>query len=270
MRLITSLLALLNREAFLTTSLFGSQLILNDNHFISDHAKYQEASSQTDISKQLTLDEAIVKIQNDTPKDFLSAIKESGNCFLYRGEDLSSILAMDNNVDKSCVFMTPEPDLLLPGTYSDDGALIYFQNLEKCLKRKEQIMSNEGKSFSTISKPSNAHIGTADISEAKQWGKAVSVWPCGVSLSYCFPNSRKNFFDENMNNFSINERRTMSFLNQNTCNDSLSFDCNLEFALSKGKEVMFSTTNKFGNISSSFISIPAEFDDQLRSKLFSD
>ena len=204
----------------------------------------------------LTFKEAVLVIKKETPKEFFQEVLKSGNKFLYRGENIDISYNYENSISKkemNCAWMSPEPDLLLQGTYPDDNALMYFQNLEKYLNAK-QISTKE----INIARPSTAHIGTSDIEEASKWGQSVSIWPCGENFSYCFPQSRRNFFNGGLNSPSCD---------QDAFGNGVIINKDLSTALAEKKEVMFSSTDKMGYIFSSYVAIPSKYDDQIRSIL---
>lgn len=178
----------------------------------------------------ITLKQAAQLICSDTPRVFRQAVQASGGKFLYRGaHDATPTITVDRS----------KPDLLLPNTYNDPSALLYFQCLERQLDS------------STIARPSTGHIGTADPSEAALWGNVVSVWPLGSQLSFIWPSDRKNLFP-------------------GSCPDrNLMVDNALEDALEHQKEVLFASWNP-GNedsVAFSFLSIPSNLDAWLKLNL---
>jgi len=163
------------------------------------------------------------------PLEYRLAVAATGK-FLYRGEDAVSA----PNI------LAPDPDLLLPGTYDDEGAIDYFQCLEKRL------------STITDARPSLGHIATSDQSEASQWGEAVSVWPLGDKFSYVWPEKERLFFPTESKcesgDFAINR--------------------DLEGALELGHEVLFSSSfdkpaslpsSISDNTISAFLAVPSTY-----------
>lgn len=256
------LAALVNRDTFLR-SIAGSPFIslsMADDESevmkINKRLKFMSSKNMKPNSViPLTFEDAIMVIQNETPTDFIHAVEKSGKKFLYRGEDIIFENGHDDRI-QTCAWMNPEPDLLLRGTYSDDNALAYFNNLEECIKAKE--------TSSILARPSNSHIGTSNILEASKWGKAVSIWPCGNNFSYCFPKNKNDFFNDNINSSSLSNIST----NRHKKCDEVLINRDLSVALKSGREVMFSSTDAFGHISSAFVAIPSTYDDQLSSSLF--
>jgi hypothetical protein len=176
---------------------------------------------------------------NYTPQAFRLAVAATG-CFLYRGE--TSIAS-----NHEATVLDPEPDLLLPGTYDHPSALAYFQCLEHRLQQRR-----------SAARPSVGHIATSDLSEASQWGPAVSVWPLGDSMSYVWPRRGKVFFSPAGT--------------YNCPGDDLEIDRGLNLALKLGHEVLFTSTVR-GNDSlpsvlrdrrkSAFLAVPVCFDETL-------
>lgn len=137
------------------------------------------------------------------------------------------------------MILAPEPDLLMPGTYDDPGALMYFQCLEKRLLNTGNILA----------RPSLGHIATSDKSEAAQWGEAVSIWPIGRTLSFVWPRHRKVFCPTST-----------------TClGDEIAINHELAIALELGHEVLFASmpTNGGEGLESAFLAVPAEFESVL-------
>jgi hypothetical protein len=179
-------------------------------------------------------------ICNYTPQVFRLAVAATW-CFLYRGE---TTIASHHGA----TVLDPEPDLLLPGTYDDPSALAYFQCLEQRLQHR-----------GSTARPSTGHIATSDVSQASQWGQAVSVWPLGDSMSYVWPRRNEVFFPT-----------TRKY---NCPGDDLAIDQDLSLALNLGHEILFKS--KFqgtdslpavltGPRTSAFLAIPVSFDATLR------
>jgi hypothetical protein len=280
MIIVVILLAYIDRISFLR-SFVGSQFIWTIQNELVDtfDVRRKEESWKSIIIQShnsnsvvyLSFEDAVNIIKHETPKEFLQAVKKSGGKFLYRGEDMNYNYVestrnsgSDSISVRNCVWMNPEPDLLLPGTYSDDNALKYFQSLENCLDTNNEIVvtAKEGKTCTNnnIARPSNAHIATPNIVEARKWGESVSIWPCGQNFAYCFPKNRNEFYNENMD-VKIIQHAPIN------CADEISINRNLSTALFKGKEVMFSSTDELGNSLSAFIAIPSRFDNHVRTAL---
>lgn len=175
----------------------------------------------------------------NTPECFRDAVRNSGGRFLYRGDSPASYESTSSLVAR---VYSPEPDLLLPGTYPADDALIYFQCLELQLKEAK-------------AKPSTGHMGTSILTDAALWGDTVvSVWPVGNSISYVWP------------------RDTNTFYPASQCPvDSLIIDSGLVDALQKGREVLFSSWDEsakpLAGPTSSFLAVPSRYDQKLRTLL---
>ena len=201
-------------------------------------------------ASQSVLTDMAKTIVRQTPPSFLDAVLGSG-CMLYRGETVSRP-----------IILSPPPDLLLAGTYSDgdhkdvdsrngetheennpidddddddDDALIYF----RCLERRLAISGS-------TALPSNGHIGTSKLEDAATWGPVVSVWPFGNELAYVWSEESSAFFPAS------------------SCNDSAYVINNrLQTALQKGTEVLFATRDKTNRWSSSFFAVPTKYDDAI-------
>lgn len=172
-------------------------------------------------------------IRRYTPESFRQAVATSGR-LMYRGE---------TSIDGFEV-LAPEPDLLLPDTYNDPDALAYFQCLERRLCASK-----------TEARPSTGHIATSDVSEASQWGDAVSVWPLGTSISYVWPKQNKCF----------------SPSAEGCPKDELVINQELEMALALGHEVLFSCSFDDGRMpsmvpgrsQSAFLAVSARYEKEL-------
>ena len=243
----------INRGTFLS-SIITKPMVLT-SLLQSDNPKFNKNEPNSIIP--LSIDEALSVIKDDCPSIFLDAVKSSGCRFLYRGEDMNAhgSLANGTREDKSsktsydCTWMNPQPDLLTPGTYDDVEALTYFEKLEKYLTEISQS------SMRKLAKPSNAHIGTPNIMEASKWGQAVSVWPVGNDFSFCYPRSRKEFFDHSVMKMDL------------YYNDDIVVNFDLSIALKDDREIMFATRSESGS-TSAFVAIPSEYDDLIRLILF--
>mmetsp|Transcript_19427 Transcript_19427/g.29408 ORF Transcript_19427/g.29408 Transcript_19427/m.29408 type:complete len:269 (-) Transcript_19427:39-845(-) len=197
-------------------------------------------------TRKLSVDEAIFTIHQHTPPDFIKAVSQSQK-LLYRGEE---------DFGSTCLIMAPEPDLLFFDTYSNDQALEYFTQLERCLRaaeREKENQSSSGKEKEFIVRPSNGHIGTPSSSEAARWGTAVSIWPLGSQFSYSYPKDRTLFFDET---------NPIDGLTIRSCQLDVEYNRRLNTALTMGKEVMFSSLSA-AFPDSSFLAIPSKYDDKL-------
>lgn len=190
--------------------------------------------SSTLCSSSVLVEDVAKFLVESTPREFRQAVQRS-NHFLYRGNDEQPHNSMAGQV------CSPEPDLLLPETYNDEKALEYF----KCL---EEYLTNEG----IKARPSTGHVGTPEISQARQWGDVVSVWPLGDSLSFVYPKNSNTFFPGC------------------TCGETdYVMDTDLDLALTQGHEVLFSSwyaNNKKDPAlqSSSFLIVPQQNDVKLK------
>lgn len=128
-------------------------------------------------TSNLSLLEATDLICEATPTRFRQAVRDSGNRFLYRGEDVTTISVLH-----------PEPDLLVEGTYGKKSdALSYFQKLETILIQRP-------------ARPSQGHIGTPRPQDAAAWGNVVSIWPLGTHIDFVWPSLASTFYPGCQNN----------------------------------------------------------------------
>ena len=204
------------------------------------------------VPEALSFQDAARLIQKETPNEYLDAVKKSGK-LLYRGETSAS----------SCFRLEPEPDLLLPGTYPESDAVMYFQGLEDCLTASNASVRSSKTNSRFIVRPSVGHIATSSLSDAALWGSPVSVWPLGTALSYAFPKSRSQFFDSSVYLSSCAYPK----LHTSFCIDDIYVDTDLTHALVSKREVMFATLDKMGRESSAFVAVPARYDHKLRRSL---
>jgi hypothetical protein len=169
------------------------------------------------------------------PAEFRHAVQESEGRFLYRGESKSITCP---------TILNPKPDLLLPSTYHDPNALLYFEWLEKELITK----SPQGK---VTVRPSTGHIGTANEEYARAWGEPVSVWPLGGSFSYLWPRNRDCLYPGGGSSL-----------------DDIVLHRDLALALRTGKEVLFSTSATDLELRGpAFLACPKSAELQLRQQL---
>lgn len=176
------------------------------------------------------VDEAIQWIDQSCDRRFLHAVISSDYQFLYRG--------VANDSEAQISIRKETPDLLLPGTYNDEGALVWFEELESILD-SEKV------------KPSNGHLATASIQDASQWGTAVSIWPKN-NAHYAWFEDEGLFYPRRS---SIS--RSDIIIDGKDCGKH-----SLEDALqSESCEVMVASPND------SFLVVPASLDEKLREGL---
>ena len=196
----------------------------------------KQQQQQVRRSRELSLVEAINIISKNCDRDFLKTILKT-NKFLYRGEDVAAGIQI----------LKPAYDLFLPETYGSTDAVDYFQ----CLEDRQQLLASRkyrGIDKATQIKPSIGHIATSVLSEASQWGGAVSVWPLANPLRYVWLENRRLFYPTGRDGGG-----------DSICiADVPCVNKGLDSALVKGHEVMFS---------GDFMAIPSQLDDQLAKKL---
>ena len=125
--------------------------------------------------------------------------------------------------------LSPPSDLLDPATYNDVEALAFFTRLETIFRGAPL-------------RPSNGHLGTAHREAAAQWGAPCTIWPL-QQLKYMWPRDSTLFYPGaacESSNFVVG--------------------AGLEEALSLEKEIMFT--------SPSFLVIPENYEDDLKSIFF--
>jgi hypothetical protein len=126
------------------------------------------ATPQTDYSSTLlSVDEAIAWIDQNCDRRFLNAVVASDYRFMYRGVN------NDEQKKNFALVLKEESDLLIPGTYTDNKAVNYFENLEQILK-------------DDVVKPSNGHLATTSVREASNWGTPASIWPLSDNAHYAW------------------------------------------------------------------------------------
>jgi hypothetical protein len=268
----------------------------NGNTFVNNNISSSSSiSSSTDAVADLAM-----FLCHSTPSNFRRAIQQSGGRFLYRGAEAGCDGDADSSNYVSSTIGTicnPQPDLLLPGTYDDPDALVYFQCLEERLTRTttarrtttkllinddadndDDYNKNNGSDRVDVALPSTGHIGTSDSNIAKQWGDTVvSVWPLGNELNYVWPADRQVFYPTTTA-FNSDGRICSSITNSHS-KDRLVIDTRLDEALRRqNREVLFAcrgfhpshgrsdaadTTSYF----SPFLTVPIAYDDELQKHL---
>ena len=194
----------------------------------------------------IPLNDAIDLIEKHTPDIFLDGVRSAGGRPLYRGES-----------EAGCAILRPEPDLLLPDTYSDAEALTYFRELETFLTDLENVADKDGRKNvprTLVAKPSTGHIATPSLEEAGNWGTPMTVWPIGKELSFVYPTRRKLFYDSSIPTSSLRK-------------DDYQVNSNLKEGLLGEKEILFATRDAFGLVSSAFLVVPDAYSRKLLSAL---
>jgi len=198
----------------------------------SHGAWYQSGAVRLSSARRLTLAQAFALIKGECDPAFLGAVCESGGRFLYRGEELPATAAL----------LDPPPDLLQLDTYGSSEALAYFQRLERGLSDQ-----------SSAARPSSGHIAVARVEAAAMWGDAVSVWPLGMPLHYCWPRARTDFWPVAEGKQSVG-----TLGGAEMCN----VDRGLSEALQTGREVLFAAER-----GARFVAISASMDEVVRAQL---
>lgn len=126
-----------------------------------------ELSSPASSTVKLdSMQEAIDLIRAQCDKRWLDGIRAGSGSFVYRGTD---------GLEAPAVLSEP-PDLLDDATYGSAEAAAFFKRLEQSLK-------------SAPVRPSNGHIGVANVKSAAKWGAVASIWPLGET-HYAWRRSR--------------------------------------------------------------------------------
>jgi hypothetical protein len=213
------------------------------------------------MGMSLSLSDGVQVLWKYCPDEFMRAVQDSQR-FLYRGE-ASDISAP--------VILNPKPDLLVPGTYDDPGALQYFEWMERELSGLSRRTTDPDSSASESSKvlgklnrcavktvsevvrPSRGHVATSDERIAANWGTPLSVWPLGGSFSYVWPRNRPLLFPgggETLDDLVVNK--------------------DLDIALSAGREVLFSTSSAGSDLDlhgPAYMAFPKSVEPELREQL---
>jgi hypothetical protein len=196
--------------------------------------------------QELTLDTCADLICNLTPVSFRQSVRKTQH-FLYRGSE-DDVLASPATPKVA----SPEPDLLIEGTYDDPLALDYFT----CL---------ESKLGASPVRPSTGHVATSDPGEAAKWGEPVSVWPLGTNWAYVWPRETQLFFPTK----SIRDCQQSNFF----------LNLHLEDALRLKREVLFASwfedadehllsSEPYVSFESAFLTIPMRYDEEIKRELW--
>ena len=138
-------------------------------------------------------------------------------------------------------------DLLDPETYQSTEAAAYFQSLEEEMTARRMSL-----------KPSNSHLGTTSRKEAATWGTAASIWPLGQKeIGYAWLEEGGLFWPIDERNNGTKRRKIVE---ANIRNNYGVDNRGLANALQVENEIMF-------RADSGFLAVPAELDDELRSRL---
>jgi len=110
------------------------------------------------IQQLSSVDEALNLIESSCDRRYLHAIVASDYKLMYRG-------IPSTNKNYPSLHVNEASDLLLPSTYDSKDALQFFTMLQEKMSEK-------------VIKPSNGHLATTSIEDAKLWGgDYASVWP---------------------------------------------------------------------------------------------
>ena len=195
----------------------------------------------------------------------LKATKRTGR-LLYRGRD-----SVKSSVkDQSSLVISGSSDLLLPTTYSSAVAAQYFTALDEYISTHPraglEYFQDSDLNTRAVAKPSNGHIATSIVEEAGMWGAVYSCWPID-ELHYTWLKSNKRFWKDSWGTLASDGKLPPLFwkdtsLFEQFCTRELIVDRDLDGALQKGNEIMFTHTNKAssdkdgGNIEGDYVLVP--------------
>jgi len=202
----------------------------------------KEKETATSNMQQLSsVDEALNLIESSCDRRYLHAVVASDYKSMYRG-----IPSSDNYPS---LHLNEASDLLLPSTYDSKDALKFFTLLEE--KMNDRPI-----------KPSNGHLATTSIEDAKYWGgEYASVWPLDDDVHYAWLEDGGEFWPtSNQISTTVNDyTNAQKIIVDGIDCGRMSLDDALEKKGGKEYEIMFRAKK--------FLLVPSRYEEELISGL---